>query len=108
MASSSPTCPSKRSTRNAYLRVSSAYFPRSVSRASSPSIALAIDRAVVLQRRHFRGEVRHPGGILEADHRSEDGPLVDDGHRRDGSSPFRSVGELVGDLIGAQRSVLRH
>src|SRR5581483_1938008 len=108
MARSVPTRRSNRSTRYTYLRARSAYFLRTASRVSSPSTALAIDPAVSLQRRQLGRESRHPGGVLEADHGPEHGTLVDDGNGGDGSPPFGAVGELIGNLLGAQRRVLRH
>src|SRR4051812_37291097 len=108
MARSLPTRLSKRSTINAYLRARSVYFLRSASSASSPSIALAIGRAVRLQRRQLGRESGHAGRILEADHRPEHGTLIDDGNRGDRGPPFRTVRELVRDLLGSERGVLRH
>src|SRR5947207_2519260 len=97
---------SSRSTSWAYLRASSAYLLRSASGEESTSSRLGIVPVGRLQRGDLRHQARHPGRVLEDDHRSENGALVDDGNGGHGGAAFGAVGELVRDLLRPQRRLL--
>src|SRR5207237_8255992 len=95
-----------RSTRSEYLRASSAYLVRNTSPRWSSSGVLAMVGVARFQRGDLRGQVGHPGHVLERDHRAERAAAVENANGRDACPTIGSVGELVGDSLDAQRGVL--
>src|SRR5690349_6610349 len=104
------SCVVRRSTRSTncwYLVASSAYLTRSRSTGSSSVALVSLAAIFRLQRRQLGSEVRKPGGVLENDHGSQLPAALDQGDRRKHGVPLAPVGQLVGDLLRAQRGALR-